>query len=94
MTLVSISEAEVGAAVVDPRGRAPALPFGHLNPGWNAFLAKRQSGWKLWRFEIPGQLPASDGGITHRWSVPRGRKIGYAWAKWKRVEAEFISDWD
>jgi hypothetical protein len=46
--------AEAQAKVIDPLGRVPDLPFGHLNAGWCALLAGRQLGDTLWYFEVPG----------------------------------------
>ena len=92
---VNVSEAEAGSVVTEPLGRAPVVPFGHLHAGWRAFIAKGKPGWHLWQFEVPGYLPPPDRSSGPLWSVPRGRKVGYAWTRrWKRVEAEFISEWD
>ena len=52
--VVAPEAAEAEAKVVDPLGRAPDLPFGHLNAGWHALLADRQIGDSLWYFVVPG----------------------------------------
>ena len=52
--VVAPEAAEAEAKVVDPLGRAPDLPFGHLNAGWHALLADRQIGDSLWYFEVLG----------------------------------------
>ena len=52
--VVAPEAAEAVAKVFDPLGRAPELPFGHLNAGWHALLADRQIGDTLWYFEVPG----------------------------------------
>ena len=52
--VVAPEAAEAEAKVVDPLGRAPDLPFGHLNAGWRELLAGRQIGDTLWYFEIAG----------------------------------------
>jgi hypothetical protein len=52
--VVAPEAAEAEAKVVDPLGRAPDLPFGHLNAGWHSLLADRQIGDSLWYFEVPG----------------------------------------
>jgi hypothetical protein len=87
--------AEADAKVVDPLGRVPDLPFGHLNAGWRALLANRQIGDTLWYFHIPGDSPESEAlPPTHQWAVPRGAKRGYALVQSGKVRAEFIFEWD
>lgn len=87
--------AEAEALVVDPLGRAPALPFGHLNAGWRALLAAMTSGDKLWYFEVPGHTPVSGGAQQQpQWSLPRGDKRGYALVRMRKVRAEFVFEWD
>jgi hypothetical protein len=75
----TVHDAEAGAVVVDPLGRVPALPFGHLNAAWKAFLEKKKFWYRLQKFHIPGTL--------------QGQKAGYAWVVLGRVKAEFIYEW-
>lgn len=77
---VTVQDAEAGAVVVDPFGRAPDLPFGHLHAAWQAFLNKKMVWWRLQKFHIPG--------------APNGQKAGYAWVGLGRIKAEFICEWD
>jgi hypothetical protein len=73
----------------------PDLPFGHLNAGWCALLASRQSGDTLWYFEVPGYTPGpKDTPHRHQWSVPQGAKHGYALVQSGKVRAEFVFEWD
>ncbi len=93
--VVSPEAAEGSAKVVDPLGRTPDLPFGHLNSGWCALLADKQVGDTLWYFEIPGYTPEPDNSPhLHQWSEPRGAKRGYALVQSGKVRNEFIFEWD
>ena len=93
--VVSPEAAEAEAKVVDPLGRAPELPFGHLNAGWHDLLADKQIGDSLWYFEIPGYKPGPDETPPkHQWAVPRGAKRGYALVQSSKVRNEFIFEWD
>ena len=87
-------DAEAGATVVDPLRRVPDTPFGHLNRGWQDFLAKKQRGDRLKSFAILGDAMKTRPDWGPTWSTPRGRKLGYAWVGLWRVKAEFIYEWD
>ena len=83
---ITQAEAEMLDLVIDPLGRAPALPFGHLNAGWLAFLGKEAEGFALWYFEISRE-PAPVGGLVQPvWLCSRG----FAWVKAREVQAEFV----
>ena len=82
---VSRAEAEILGTVIDPLGRAPALPFGHLNSGWMAFLSGQAADFALWYFEVPRE-PAADGSPKPRYL----RYRGFAWVKGGKVGAEFV----
>ena len=87
--------AEAEAKVVDPLGRVPDLPFGHLNAGWRALLANRQPGDKLWYFHCTGYTPVSQTrSQSHQSTVPSGVKRGYALVHSNKVRAEFVFEWD
>lgn len=83
---VTRAEAESVGTVIDPLGRAPALPFGHLNVGWLAFLGKEAEGFALCYFEVP-PLPAA-GNENQNPSCCQYR--GFAWVKARKVKAEFV----
>jgi hypothetical protein len=87
--------AELLAPIVDPLGRVPDVPFGHLNGGWRALLADQQDGDELWSFEVPGYAPGPETPPSiHRWAVPRGAKRGYAVVACGKVKADFVCEWD
>ena len=92
---VNPQEVEKQAVVIDPKGRAPQIPFGHLHPGWIKLLGQLEHGDSLWTFKKPGQKPpkADDKGST-QWSVPRGGVSGYAVVRNGKVKAEFLTVWD
>ena len=83
---VTPADAETLGTVIDPLGRAPALPFGHLNVGWRAFLGKEAEDFALWYFEVPHK-PISDKD-TEAPSYLEYR--GFAWVKGRKVKAEFV----
>ena len=78
---ISIIEAEKMGVVTDPLGRTPALPFGHLNGMWEAFLNKKEPEFSLWYFESPVYGTPIRFGSACR---------GFAWVKARKVQAEFV----
>ncbi len=78
---ISTMEAEKMGVVTDPLGRAPALPFGHLNGAWQTFLGKKEDDFSLWYFEVP-----VDGTPVRFDRACRG----FAWVKARKVQAEFV----
>ncbi len=90
----TIDEAESQALIEDPLGRVPALPFGHLNAQWKWFLAKGQPGFELKRAFCSGKDAVEDEGQASQWADPRGRREGYVWLYKRRIQAEFIFEWD
>ena len=92
---VTAAEAESQAIVFDPLGRVPALPFGHLNPGWMRLLAQMQEGDTLWYGEVPGrQLPYPAPERHVQFELPVGAKRGYAIQRQGKVVADFLFEWD
>ena len=78
---ISIAEAENLGAVSDPLGRAPALPFGHLNGVWLTFLSGQEADFSLWYFEVP-----LENAMVRYERACRG----FAWVKARKVQAEFV----
>lgn len=81
---LTIPSAEERERVVDPSGRAPTQPFGHLNSGWEEFLKRQPSeDAELWSFNR-----ASDD--KKNWSFDRANGIGrgYCWV----VNGKVISE--
>lgn len=91
---ITIEAAEIAAKVVDPLQRTPHVPFGHLNPGWLAFLQEKKEGFTLYAFTSPGYPPDEPWESGPKWSTYRYRKLGYAWVKSGKIKAEFIYEWD
>jgi hypothetical protein len=78
---ISIAEAENLGVVTDPLGRAPALPFGHLNGAWLTFLSGQEPDFSLWYFEVP-----LENALVRYERACRG----FAWVKARKVKAEFV----
>ena len=92
---VTVAEAESSAMVTDPLGRVPALPFGHLNPGWLRLMAQMQEGDALCYGEVPGRQPPQPALRGHaQFELPRGAKRGYAIQRQGIVVADFLFEWD
>lgn len=92
--ITTVEAAEQSERPTDPLNRTPDVPFGHLNPGWKAFLLKHQNGWKLWTYEMPGLAPDQTGIDPPEPSAYQGRRLGYAWVSRQGVEAEFFYEWN
>lgn len=93
--VVSPDVVQAEATVVDPLGRVPAAPFGHLNAGWRAFRASMEPEDWLWYFEVLGVKPEpGDGFYQPQWSEPQGGRRGYALVRSGKVRVEFIFEWD
>ncbi len=50
---LTVEEIEAAEVVEDPLKAAPRVPFGHLNPVWEAFKASITEGDELWQFVAP-----------------------------------------
>ena len=93
---VTVEQAESNSMVVDPLGRAPKEPFGHLAAGWREFLSQSEPGYKLWAFKVPGSFNTFDGSTKNgrQWSVAMGERVGFAWVHKRKIKAEFLTEWD
>ena len=75
-------EAEVFNQVHDPLGKAPNLPFGHLNKAWGRLLAEMtEPADQLWSFFIPkdthiGLYRSVSGDVRGYAIVRKGRIVG------------------
>jgi len=94
--LITPEDAERDALIMDPLGRVPQEPFGHLAPGWRAFLAQKKPGFQLWSFKVPGNFPSFQAKNDHgrEWSVAQDEKMGFAWVHKGKIKAEFLTQWD
>lgn len=87
-------EVESESIVLDPLGRVPQLPFGHLNEGWRQLRAHLRPGDVLWRFATPGSTSESaqksnrliNGG-------PVSEVKGYAIVRNGLIVHEFLIEW-
>ena len=65
----TLADVEATTRIHDPQGAVPDLPFGHLHPVWQKFLAQSPAGAELWTF-------------ARDWQVARGHvreRAGYVW---------------
>lgn len=75
-------EAEVFNQIYDPLGKAPNLPFGHLNKAWGRLLAEMtEPADQLWSFFIPkdthiGLYRSVSGDVRGYAIVRKGRIVG------------------
>jgi hypothetical protein len=83
--------AEAEAIIVDPKGRVPSKPFGHLHEGWKKFLNQGEPGDDLWTFTLEGEAPYRPADVP--WTQRDGRKEGFAWVRDGKVKAEFLIEW-
>ena len=82
-------EAEVFNQVHDPLGKAPNLPFGHLNKAWGRLLAEMtEPADQLWSFFIPKD---SDIGLYRSVS---GDVRGYAIVRKGKIVGELVVESD
>lgn len=92
--ITTVEAAEQVERPTDRLNRTPDAPFGHLNPGWKVFLLKRQNGYKLWTYEMPGLAPDQTGIDPPEPGMCHGRQLGYAWVSRQGIEAEFLYEWN
>ena len=90
ISLVNPRDAEVASYVIDPLGYVPALPFGHLNKAWGAFLAEMIDPTdELWSFLVPKGSPCG------RHDFPASGNIrGFAHVRSGQILGEFITESD
>ncbi len=82
--IVSIDQAESRERIMDPLGRVPPVPFGHLSVGWKRFLARKPSAEaQLWAFHRKTDQKA-------HWSFDRANGVGrgYCWVLNGKISAE------
>jgi hypothetical protein len=87
-------DAEKLGLIVDPLNRTPALPFGHLNAGWLAFLQKAKPGDALWYFETPSKEMTKAKTKAKDQEPKSIRYRGFAWIQQSTTQTEFIFESD
>ena len=88
---VNAESIEAQSVVLDPLGRAPQLPFGHLNGAWKALLAQIKDGGQLWYAEVPDRwTPSQKNGLMHQYRLSNVEMRGYAIVRSRKVVADFI----
>ena len=93
--IVNPHEVEAAAKVVDPKRRAPDLPFGHLNRGWKELRRKMMPGDVMWSFKTSGYQ--SNNGEVYKgpqYESPRNIVHGYAIVRSRKIVGEFLTQWD
>ena len=76
---LAIAEVEARELVADPLAAVPALPFGHLNPAWQKFVACMSPAHELWSFggELAG--PAGAMRIFEGYAMVQGGEPVECW---------------
>ena len=80
---LTVPQIEARAAVADPLGAVPKLPFGHLNAAWKIFIAGVAADEEIWSF-------------TALWQTPWGRKeirAGYVVVRGGVPANHFVTLW-
>ncbi len=90
LEVVNPLEIESGSMVLDPLGRVPQLPFGHLNLGWRQLRLHLRPGDVLWSFAAPGY---SSDRNRPEFSGPTNVVKGYAVVRNGEIVHEFLSEW-
>lgn len=93
LEIVNALEVEANSKILDPMGRVPDLPFGHLNKGWLRLRRKVRPGDVMWSFKTSGITPSFDG-RKPRYNGPQNVVSGFAIVRNKQIVAEFLSQWD
>ncbi len=78
---VEVAAVEARETVFDPLGAAPAVPFGFLNPQWQAFLAKGTAADAVWSFRA---VRDGDWGLLDE-------RTGYALVRRRKVVAFMVA---
>lgn len=93
--IVNPHEVEAAAKVIDPKKRAPELPFGHLNRGWKNLREQMKPGDVMWSFKTSGYLPKNAGEHKgSKYESPRNIIQGYAIVRGRKIVGEFLTQWD
>ncbi len=72
----TLPEVEAHERSVDPLGGVAPVPFGHLNPVWQRFVAALQPGDRIWRFNAQrisasGEAIIRSGYVAVRAGIPQ-----------------------
>ena len=90
ITGVNPVDAETASYIIDPLGTVPSLPFGHLNQGWENFLADMtDDADEIWSFFIPKGSKCG----KHRFAATSDIR-GYARVRDGEILGEFITESD
>ena len=85
---LTIPQIEARAAVADPLGAVPKLPFGHLNAAWKIFIAGVAADDEIWSFwQTPwGRKEIRAGYVVVRGGVPANHFV----TLWKDLEDDSV----
>ena len=72
---VTVDEVIARETVADPLGGAPAVPFGHLNAGWEEFISGLASEDELWTFQSKRLNRMLDEELVEGYAVVRGKTV-------------------
>lgn len=93
--IVNPHEVETASKIVDPKGRVPELPFGHLNRGWTDLRRQMKPGDVMWSFKTKGYQANTRGAFKGpQYEFPRKIVQGYAIVRSGKIVGEFLTQWD
>ena len=72
---VTVDEVINRETVIDPLHAAPQLPFGHLNPRWEEFIAGLLPQDELWTFRAEGLNRMFEKELAQGYAVVRGKTV-------------------
>lgn len=94
LEVVNPLDIESKSMILDPLGRVPQLPFGHLNLGWQKLRAQLRPGDVLWSFATPGSINnGAEDDKRPRYSGPTNVVKGFAVVRNEKIVHEFLSEW-
>jgi hypothetical protein len=93
LEIVNALEVEAKSKILDPLGRVPDVPFGHLNKGWRRLRRQVRPGDVMWSFKTSGYASSTDG-KGPRYNSPHDIVSGFAIVRNKQIVAEFQTQWN
>ena len=89
---LTVTQIEAREAVTDPLGAVPAIPFGHLNAAWRAFISSTGADDEVWSFTAPWQTTWGRKEVRAGYVIVRnGIPASHFLTMWKEIEDDSAS---